>query len=244
MELELIILFFAAIPIGIFGVVVGGNATLSFPTFQVLFPEMTLGAIVGNIKPGSVVRNIMSLIPLRHDIDFAAVRFLLVPLLLGSVAGALLVADMSQSIILPVLILGFLVVEYARRLEKYITKHIHFLMTFLTGMYGGVFGAGISLLIVALMHIKDGDDENLYKTRANALFLETFFTTVAVMVFVSYGLVVPHIMLTWLGGSLIGGYLGGIILKKTGKLSGHTQRTILRGAFIFAICVAMVKVLS
>jgi len=241
-ESTLIILFLAAIPIGIFGIVVGGNASLSFPLFQVLFPEMTLGAIVGNTKPGSLIRNITSIIPLRREIDYKMVKLLLLPLVLGSTVGAFFVAHMSQAIILPMLVIGFLVVEYAHIVAKYITDKIFFLATCVTGMYGGIFGAGISLLIVALMRIKGADDTDLYRTRANALFLEIFFTTTAVVVFLSKGLVLPQIALVWITGSIIGGYLGGIILKRTGKLSGQMQRNILRSAFIFAICVALVKI--
>ncbi len=234
----LIILFLAAIPIGICAIVFGGTMFFSVPVFQILFPEMTLGALIGNIKPGSVVRNVASLLPLRHDINYRGLLFLLIPLALGSVVGAFGIVHMSQAFVLPILLIGFLITEYAKSIEKFVPPTLYVAITFLVGAYGGIFGAGISLLIVALLRIKQNDDQAIYKTRADALFLETVLTALSVGVVMYAGLFSLPIALTWAAGAIIGGYCGGLILKRSGSLSGNIQKLVLRGGFAVAVLIA------
>jgi|GEM_PF-1896087 len=236
--MELLLIFLAAIPIGIFGILIGGNAVLSIPLFQILYPEMTLGAIIGNIKPGSVVRNIASLVPVWRDLNYRTIAPLLIPLVAGSAIAALLVSSVSQAWVLPVLMLGWLVVEYAPKLAHRISPNIQWAGAWLVGMYGGVLGAGVSLLILSLLRIQNPAGDDIYLLRAHALWLETLFTSAAVAVFLYQGLVFWPIALVWLVGALIGGYVGGRLLKYTGRLSGRTQTRILRAGFVFAIAVA------
>lgn len=59
---QLIIIFLAAVPLGIYAIIFGGTLFLSLPYFQILFPEALVGSIVGNIKVGSVFRNGMALV--------------------------------------------------------------------------------------------------------------------------------------------------------------------------------------
>ena len=137
--------------------------------------------------------------------------------------------------ILPILALGFLMRKFSDRIARLVTNKTYVVITFLVGMYGGMFGAGVSLLLVSLISIKYSVDADIYKTRADAIFPEISFAVLALMVLVYYGLIILPIALTWAAGAIIGGYLGGVLLKRTGKLSGTAQKNILRGAFAFAI---------
>jgi len=237
-DASLIWLFFAAIPVGIFGIVVGGNAIISFMAFQILFPWMTFAEIFSNTKLGNILRNGSSLITLRKDVDYKRIRSLFIALGLGGIVGALLIVDISQTMVVPILLVGYLVVEFSDRLARFISNRMYYIITFLVGLYGGIFGAGVSLLLVSLIRIKYHDDKSIFKTRADAIFLEMYFSILALAVFIYYGLLIIPIALTWAAGSIIGGYIGGALLKRTGKLSGATQRNILRGAFLFAIAEA------
>lgn len=238
-DLTLLLLFLAAIPVGVMGIVIGGAGAVSVTVFQVLFPEMALGAVIGNIKLGSAVRSACSLISLRQDIEYRRVIPLILPLGAGTVLGAMAIAHISQFAVIPILLVGWLATEFSERVARVISPRIHLISTFLIGIYGGFFGVAISLLIVSLIRIRYTDERSLYTTRANAVFLEIWVFVIAVCVFLVYGLLSFSIALTWAAGGMIGGYFGGIILKRTGRMSAATQRSILRFAFGFAIVEAI-----
>jgi len=202
---------------------------------------MTLGAIIGNIKPGSVFRNLSSLPPLWKHIGLKKTVPFVLPLALGSAVGAFGITHVTQEVVPFVLLFGLLVVEGAPLIAAYITTRTEMLSSFAVGAYGGIFGAGISLLIVALMRLRETDDSKLISVRADALFLETFLAAVSVSVFLFSGLISFPIALTWILGASLGGYLGGKLLNYTGKLSGDMQKNIVRIAFVIAILVAFTK---
>lgn len=153
--------------------------------------------------------------------------------------AAWMVSHVTQTWIVPALLIGWIIVEYAEAVSRFITQRLRFALAYLVGMYGGVLGAGVSLLIVGLLRLETTDQGDIYKLRAHALLLETFFTSMAVLVFIFQGLVHWEIASVWIAGALIGGYIGGHLLAYTGKLSGALQQNILRAAFIFALAVAV-----
>src|SRR5262249_17590405 len=55
--------------VGIFSVIIGGGFFISIPLLQFLFPSVSYGAIVGNLKVGSFFRGIGSTITNRKEID-------------------------------------------------------------------------------------------------------------------------------------------------------------------------------
>ena len=234
----------AAVPIGIFGVVFGGNLFLSLPLFQIMFPDMGLGAMIGTIKPGSIVRNLASLVPLRKHIMVRSNLLFALSLSVGSIIGATFIAALSASkvSVIPVLILGWFVMISAPRLGQYVS-HLGFMVAaFLVGMYGGIFGAGISLLIAALLRLKHATDAELLVIRVNSLYLETILTFASVFIFLYQGLVDWRLALVWALGSLVGGYLGGRITERTGKMRPALQKAIFHISFGVALVVATAKV--
>ena len=236
-------LLVAAVPIGIFGVVFGGNLFLSLPLFQFMFPDMALGAIIGNVKPGSIVRNIASLAPLRHYVLVRSSVIFVLTLSLGSIVGATFISMLSASkfYVIPVLIAGWCVMVSAPTLGRYVS-HLGFMVAaFCIGMYGGIFGAGISLLIAALIRLRHGGDSELLLVRANSLYLETILTFASVFIFLYQGLIDWWIASIWAIGSFVGGYLGGVITKHTGKLSPTVQKAMFHISFGIALSVATVK---
>lgn len=241
---DLLIVFFVAIPIGIFGIVFGGTMFLSLPFFQWFFPEMTLGAIIGNIKPGSIVRNISGLIPLhkKRRIDYRKTAPLILPLILGSIIGSAGVTFLSEKYIIPILISGWIVMYYPSWIAPRMSKAGFTLSTATVGAYGGIFGAGVSLLIVALLRLRITEDIRFVDVRANALFLETALTVFSVGVFLSFGLIHWQIAITWAAGAMLGGYMGGGILNKTGQMDSIIQKGIIHIAFAIAIAVAFWRV--
>lgn len=233
----LTIVFLSAIVIGIFAVVMGGTLFLSLPLFQILFPEMALGAIVGNIKIGSVLRNAAALIPTASKLDWQVLK--LAPILcLGSVLGSLQIVSVSTVIVPIVLITGLLIHEFGRRLK--ITSQLFWLIAFGVGFYGGIFGAGIMLLILSLLNLRYA---SLVEARAGALLLEMLLSIVAVAVFWQHELIVWPLALIWAGGGIIGGFAGGAIINRTGKLPPTIQGWLVRSVFLLALLVALLRLL-
>jgi len=233
----LITIFVSAIFIGVFAVVMGGTLFLSLPLFQVLFPEMSLGAIIGNIKLGSIFRNATALLPLYKKLD-RDVLWLAPILCFGSIIGSWQIVSVSTAIVPFVLVLGLLIHEYGKKLR--LPPYLFWGVTFLVGFYGGIFGAGIMLLLLSLLRLRY---TSLVDARANALLLELLVSTVAVMTFWHFDLINWPVALTWASGGMIGGVIGGYIIIHTGSWSQPTQDWLVRGAFLLALTVGLWRVI-
>lgn len=231
------ILFFSAIIIGIFAVLFGGTLFLSLPLFQILFPEMAFGALVGNIKLGSIVRNLAAIVPLRKHLD-THIWILGAVLAAGSILGATFIAEASLNWIPFALLVGLLISEHSKFLT--IPKQLFWVTAFITGIYGGIIGAGIMLLIIALLQLRY---QHLVSARANAVALELSVSIVAVLIFIRFDLIDWHIAFIWATGGIIGGYIGGLLINKTDKLSNTKQQWLLRMAFSMALIVSIYSII-
>ena len=231
------IVFTGGIGIGIFAVVMGGTLFLSLPLFQFLFPEMALAAIIGTIKLGSIFRNTAALIPLYKQLDWSVLR--LAPILCaGSLLGSWQVVSITPAIVPFVLVLGLLAHEYGGKIP--LPKSLFIVIAFLVGFYGGIFGAGIMLLLLSLLKVRLGA---LVDARANALLLELLLSLTAVITFWYLNYINWNLAFVWTAGSIIGGVLGGMIIKRTGKWPVDTQNLLIRVAFVIALVVAMGRLL-
>src|SRR5215475_1192333 len=90
--------------VGIFSVMIGGGFFVSIPLWQFLFPSVSYGAIVGNLKVGSFFRGIGSTITNRNEIDWIENLLWSVPLVIGTVLGVMVIAHLHQRWILPAII--------------------------------------------------------------------------------------------------------------------------------------------
>src|SRR5262249_50083555 len=75
--------------VGIFSVIIGGGFFVSIPLMQFLFPSISYGGIVGNLKVGSFFRGIGSTIENRKEIDWLGNLLWSVPLVIGTVLGVM-----------------------------------------------------------------------------------------------------------------------------------------------------------
>src|SRR5262249_56303701 len=69
---ETALLLVGGFVVGIFSVIIGGGFFISFPLLQFLFPSVSYGAIVGNLKVGSFFRGICSPITNPEEDDCVA----------------------------------------------------------------------------------------------------------------------------------------------------------------------------
>ena len=241
---RLLLLFVCAIPVGVLAILLGATQFLSLPIFQLLLPELTLGAIVANMKVGSVLRNLIALKPLRHHIRPRELRSLLVPLCVGGAIGALGVANVSQAFLVPALLVAIAVTEGAPYLGKRLTTRQILVLSFLAGIFGGILGAGISVIILALLRIRTPDDAKILEVRAQGVFLELATTAASIVAFALQNQLILAVWVTWAAGAMIGGYIGGRLLEHTGKFSPRTQKMFLRAAYLVALAVATARLLG
>jgi uncharacterized protein len=105
---------------------------------------------------------------------------------------------------------------------------------FFSAMYGGYFGAGNGILMLAALGLLGLNDIN----RANGIknFLGICINSIAVVSFALAGLVVWEDALVMACGALAGGYFGASMAKRVGQI--WVRRTIvLIGWIIFAVMI-------
>ncbi len=224
--------------IGIFSVAVGGGLFVAIPFIQWLFPTATVGAVVGNIKVSSFFRSIGSTASTFKQIEFIQ-NFKLIPAaLVGAVLGASAISHIDQKWLLPAIISAIAFTIYAPKLAPQITKKTFAVAAFITGVYAGVLGAGIGIMLVALMRLKYPQDREIAFVKIQARFVEFLITIMAVATHLFNGNLISSLWIPLSVGGIIGGYVGGVLLNKMGELSGALQKKILYAAFAVDLFVA------
>lgn len=239
MELtDFIIAFFAALAAGFVNALAGGGTLITFPVLIAL-----------GIPPVAAnVTNTIALCPgyfggtYSQRKDFMTMRKLLWTILpvamLGGIAGGILLIftpENSFRILIPYLILtATIIFALQGTLKKIISKHSDnsspseanhfplFLAVFLAAVYGGYFGAGLGVILMATFGLLI--NESLKSI--NALKQSTSFciNIVAAVYFCFSGMVVWHVAAVMIIGSLCGGMIGG---KVAGKINTEILRWII-----------------
>ena len=249
---QYILIALAAIAAGMVNALAGGGTLITFP----LLTALGIPAVVANIT------NTVALCPGYLGGTFAQIKdlrgqqkrlWLLIPAsLAGGVAGGILLLFTEEKLfrgIVPWLILlaaGLLAMQgivkkwLGKQNEKKETGDSNFLWTILliipAAVYGGYFGAGLSVIILAVLGLAIND--NL--TRLNALKQMLAFSVniAAAIFFVFTGKVEWFVALIMAIGALTGGYLGG-------KLAGRIKPEILRWTVVgIGVVVAVVMVIT
>ena len=233
--------------------VAGGGTFLSFP---VLTGVASLSEKAANITstiglwPGaasSVVaaRADFHLIPRRQLITYSLVS------LLGASLGAVLLRTTSSEsfkIAIPwLLLIATLSFAFGKRLStaaQKLIRHSHGMpvlatfLQFLIAIYGGYFGAGIGVLMLAGLAISG--IENLRTANALKVVLGTIINAVAVAIFITspdarWGLILPMAI-----ASIAGGFLG---MKIARKMPQTALRVLIIAIGAILTCIYFTKIL-
>jgi uncharacterized membrane protein YfcA len=78
-------------------------------------------------------------------------------------------------------------------------------------VYGGFFGAGLGVILTAVLAITEPNDIRAIKVLKNLL--ATWVTFTAIVIFISKGMVQWHETLYMLCGAIAGGYAGGLLIR-------------------------------
>jgi uncharacterized protein len=233
--LDLALAGIAAVAAGVVNALAGGGTLITFPTLTAL----GLPAVAANVT------NTIALAPghlgatLAQKKDLAGqrarVRRLVPAALLGGLVGGLLLLYTSERLfrhLVPWLILGasaLLAVQepvrawLLRRLARQAPHASHealvVLPVFVAAIYGGYFGAGLSVIVLAALGLLIGDS----LTRLNATKQAIGFAAngAAAGLFLFSGQVHWVVALVMAGGAIAGGVLGG-------RLAGRVRPATLR----------------
>lgn len=219
-----LLLFGAGLAGGVVTAMVGGASLITFPALL----AAGLPAVIANVSstvaltPGNVVAGLADLERMpRWDRSFATLALIAI---VGSVGGAaLLLATPEKAFTAAVpLLIGFATILFA--LSGWIRLWIasraaggvpspgwsHLLFA-PVAVYGGYFGAGMSVMILAVMSVSRTDEFRTANVIKNLLSGLTSF--VAVVVFVVQGMVAWLPTLAVMAGAAIGGLVGGRLVR-------------------------------
>jgi uncharacterized membrane protein YfcA len=232
--LDFILVFFAALAAGAVNALAGGGTLITFP----MLVAVGVPAVAANIT------NTVALCPgyfggifaQRNDLRGQKNRlWLIVPVsIVGGVFGGFLLLKTGEKLfkdLVPFLILfasGLLAVQdpvrawMTRQLSEHHQKNLEkrtWIVTGLASIYGGYFGAGLGVILMAALGLTIEDS----LTRLNALKQSiSMATNVATAIFFLFsGQVVWSAALVMAVGALIGGTLGG-------RLAGRIKPSTLR----------------
>jgi len=218
-------IFAAGLAAGTVNVIVGSGSLITFPTLLALGYPPVLANVSNTV--GLVPGSTSAVVAYRRELTGQRSRLLTLgsASLAGSLVGATLLLALPHSVFkaaVPALIalasvLMALQPRMSRRLEARGARRTHggaplLAGIFLTGMYGGYFGAAQGVILIALLAIFIDDDLQRLNGTKNALALTA--NLVAGLLFIA----TTHISWPVVGliaaGSIIGGQVGGHIGRR------------------------------
>ncbi|MGW6916788.1 sulfite exporter TauE/SafE family protein [Kitasatospora sp. NPDC054939] len=247
---EAVAVLAAGVGAGMINVIVGSGTLITFPVLLAVgLPPVT--ANVSNTF-GLVPGSLSGVIGYRRELADQGARLLRfgTASLLGGLLGAYLLIKLPSSAfdaVVPVLILLALVLVVIQpRVAKFVAARRRpdgdphggaLLLTgiFLTGIYGGYFGAAQGVLLLALMGMLLQDDLQRINGVKNALAMivnavaALFFLFTSTVNWTAAGLIAA--------GSLVGGLLGA-------KVGRRLKPQVLRGVIVVVGLAAVVKLLT
>ena len=210
----------AAFGAGFVNAIAGGGTLLTFPALLYTgMPAITANATSTlAIWPGSVTSSWAYRRQLAQNRKSLVI--LALPSLLGGPTGAVLLLSTPEKVfrgIVPYLILlacGLLVVQepisrwVAARAETHPRKHAaaFWLCQFAIAIYGGYFGAGIGILMLAAMAIFLPED--LQSANAMKNFFAALINGIAAVYFTVVGAAVIPVAAVMAGTAILGGFVG------------------------------------
>jgi uncharacterized membrane protein YfcA len=235
----------AAFGAGFVNAIAGGGTLLTFPALLYCgMPSITANATsTVAVWPGSVTSSWAYRRQLAEN--RGRVWTLALPSLLGGLLGAILLLKTPETFfrfIVPFLILlacALLLLNepigrwISRRAEAHPKKHAAalWLSQFAIAVYGGYFGAGIGILMLAAMAIFLPEDLQAANGMKN--FFAVLINGIAMIYFIVVGAAVLKVALVMAIAAIAGGFVGA-------KLAQRMSPRILRGAVVaFGVIVAV-----
>lgn len=211
---------------GIINMFAGGGSMLVVPFL--IFLGLPANMANATNRVAILLQNIVSTATFKQKgvLDFKTDYKLLIPTLLGSIAGAFTAVDIQEDILKNVIgglliILFFMILLDPNRwvkanAEKAKAKNpwLRFLIFFGIGFYGGFIQIGVGFFMLAGLVLGCGYD--LLKANAMKVFLILFYTFIALGIFIWYDLVDWKTGLILSCGNMLGAWVGTRLSLKWG----------------------------
>ncbi len=222
---EIVAVFFAGVGAGAINTIVGSGTLITFPTLLAFGYPPVLANVSNTV--GLVPGSLAGALGYRKELTGQRSRLIRLGAasLLGGVAGALLLLELPESAfqaIVPVLIgLGCLLVVtqpwITRRIKPREQARPHgslvvWVLVFLTGVYGGYFGAAQGVLLIAIMGI--GLSDTMQRVNATKNVLAGLVNAVAAVVFISVTRVAWPAAGLIAAGSILGSLVGATVGRR------------------------------
>lgn len=220
---DYIVILLASFVAGATNAVAGGGTLITFPILVWLGVDPVSANITNTVSLW--IGSFTGALGFRKQIKYGRrhLRILLVPTLLGSLAGAYLLVNTPSNtfkLLVPFLILFATVllamndrlVAYTRQRLKGNSPLLVFFIQFLTSLYGGYFGAGIGIIMLASFGVLGIADIHIANGIKNILGM--LINGVASGYFLSSGHVIWKYALLMMLGFALGGYAGAKISLK------------------------------
>jgi uncharacterized membrane protein YfcA len=230
-----VVLCLSAFAAGAVNSVAGGGTLLTFPALLAVFKKISEWAekagVLANatstlaLMPGSLAGS------LAYRRELAECRrlvmMLIAPSMIGGAVGSLLVTEFPPLVfdtLIPWLILTasilFMIQGPIKRLTGtgrhgppgWRTAVAVIAGQFLIAVYGGYFGAGIGILMLAVLPFMG--TKSIHQTNAAKTILAGCINAVTVVVFVVKGVVVWPYALAMAAAAIVGGYVGGRVARR------------------------------
>jgi uncharacterized protein len=243
--LEALFVFVAGAGAGTINTIVGSGTLITFPTLLAVGYPPVLANVSNTV--GLVPGSVSGALGYRRELEGQLPRLarLGVASTLGGVTGALLLLKLPESAfkaIVPVLIaLGCVLVVVqpwiSRRVRPPESAPAHgsalvLVLVYLTGVYGGYFGAGQGVLLIAILGL--GLAESLQRINAAKNVLAGLVNGVAAVVFI----IISDVAWKAAGVIAAGSILGGVIGASVGR---RLPPAMLRGIVALVGVVAIGK---
>lgn len=218
-SLEPILFFAITVLAGAVNAIAGGGSFLTFPVFIMNGLTAYQANIMSTVAlwPGTIT----SAYGYRNVLRFDKKRGtpLLVIGLIGGAAGATTFLNTSDIVfkhVVPYLLFGAtLIFTFGKNITALLhhafrnAKH-HYLFGILfqlvIAFYGGYFGAGIGILILAMLQLIGGSD--IHEMNATKVLLVCAINFMTMLVFVLSGVVLWDLAAIMIAGGMLGGYIG------------------------------------
>ena len=231
-----ILIFASAFFAGLVNSIAGGGTFLTFPVL--IFSGVP--AIIANatsavaLWPGTVTATISYR---KHLISEPYVKKIILVVIFGSIVGSCLLLftpEQNLKAAIPYLLLfASFVFTFGKKIVDRLKQNKHpehnnrmnlkrYTYIFAASVYGGYFGAGMGILILALFELMSFGD--IYKMSALKTLVASTVNGVAVVIFIFAGIVDYKIAGIMVFAAIMGGYLGANYVQKT---SAKTVRTII-----------------
>lgn len=232
MIFEYAVVALAGVLAGAINSIAGGGTLVSFPALLWIGRDPILANATNTIAmwPGSLA----GAFGYRRELSTMRrwLLLLMIPSLAGGALGSWLLLRTPSSVfekLVPFLILGATLLlaaqemitrrlgTVARTHEKPTAAWITFVFTFqlLVGLYGGYFGAGMGILMLAALGLIGLTD--LHQMNGLKNILAVCINGIAALYFVSAGAVIWRDVLVLAAGTIAGGYLGARMARRLGR---------------------------